>query len=65
MATQIGDPSDRAQRLVGVGKRRVKERVPIHHHHMVEKTAVNWDATEIPGNATNRSVQVKWTNSDP
>ena len=64
MVTQIGDRTEIAQRLVGVGIRRVKEIVPIHHHHMVEKTAVDWDPTALPGNVTIRSVQVKWTNSD-
>ena len=64
MVTQIGDRTEIAQRLVGVGKRLVKERVPIRHHHMVEKTAEDWDPIALPGNATIRSVQVKWTNSD-
>ena len=64
MVIQIGDLTINAQRLVGVENRRVKERVPIHHHHMMEKTAVDWDPTVLPGNATVRSVQVKWTNSN-
>jgi len=54
---QIGDGTVNAQRAVGVDNRRVKERVPIHHHHMVEKTAVDWDPTVLPGNATVRGVQ--------
>jgi len=62
VVTQIGDRTVNAQRLVGVENRRVKERVPIHHHHMMEKTAVHLGPTALPGNATIRSVQVKWTN---
>ena len=61
---QIGDRTVSAQRPVGVGNRRVKERVLIHHHHMMEKTAVDLDPTVLAGNATIKSVQVKWTNSD-
>jgi len=61
---QIGDRTVGAQKLVGVENRRVKERAPIHHHHMVEKTAVDWDPTVLPGNATIRSVQVKWIKSN-
>ena len=64
MVIQIGDRTVSAQRLVGVENRRVKECVPIHHHHMVEKTAVDLDPTVLPGNATIRNVQVKWTNSE-
>ena len=64
MVIQIGDRTVNAQRLVGVETRHVRERAPIHHHHMVEKTAVDWDPIVIPGNATIRSVQVKWTNSE-
>ena len=64
MVIQIGDGTVNAQRAVGVDNRRVKERVPIHHHHMVEKTAVHWDPTVLPGNATVRGVQVKWANSN-
>jgi len=60
---QIGDRTVNVPRLVGVENRRVKERVPIHHHHMMEKTAVDWDPTVLAGNATIRSVQVKWANS--
>ena len=60
----IGDRTASAQNLVGVEYRRVKERVPIHHHHLMEETAVNWGPTVIPGNATIKSVQVKWANSD-
>jgi len=61
---QIGDGTVNAQRLVGAENRRVKERVPIHHHHMVEKTAVHWGGTALPENATIRGVQVKWANSN-
>jgi len=61
---QIGDRTVNAQRLVGVESRHVKERAPIHHRHMVDKTAVDWDPTVIPGNAEIRSVQVKWTNDE-
>jgi len=61
---QLGDSMVGAQRLVGVENRHVKELVPIHHHHMVERTAVDWDETVLPGNATIRNVQVKWTNSE-
>ena len=61
---QIGDRTVSAQRLVGVEKRRVKERAPIHHYHTMEKTAVDWDPTVLPGNVTIRSVQVKWRKSD-
>jgi len=61
---QIGDRTVNAQRLVGVENRRVKERVPIHHHYMVEKTAVHWGPTALQGNATIRGVQVKWENSN-
>ena len=64
MVIQIGDHTVNAQRLVGVENRRVKDRVPIHHHHMMEKTAVDWDPTVLAGNATIRGVQVKWRNSD-
>ena len=60
---QIGDRTVNVPRLVGVENRRVKEHVPIHHHHMMEKTAVDWDPTVLAGNATIRSVQVKWANS--
>ena len=59
VVTQIGDRTVSVQRLVGVENRRVKERVPIHHHHMMERTAVDWDPTLLPGNAIIRSVQVK------
>ena len=64
MVIQIGDRTVTAQRLVGVENRRVKERVPIHRHHMMERTAVDWDPTVPPGNATIRNVQVKQTNSE-
>ena len=64
MVIPIGDRTVSAQNLVGVDNRRVKERVPIHHHHMMEKTAVDWDPTVPPGNATVKSVQVKWANRD-
>ena len=64
MVIQIGDRTVNVQRLVGVENRRVKERVPIHHHHMMEKTAVAWDPTVIPENVAKTSVQVTWTNSD-
>jgi len=60
---QIGDRTVNVPRLVGVENRRVKERVPILHHHTMEKTAVDWDPTVLAGNATIRSVQVKCTNS--
>ena len=58
MVIQIGDRTVNAQRLVGVENRRVKERVPIHHHHMMEKTVVHLGLAVLPGNATIRSVQV-------
>ena len=64
MVIQIGDHTVSARNLVGVENRLVKERVPIHHHHMMEKTAVDWDPTVQPGNATIRSAQVDLTNSD-
>ena len=48
----IGDRTASAQNLVGVEYRRVKERVPIHHHHLMEKTAVDWDPTVLLENAT-------------
>ena len=60
----IGDHTASAQDHVGVEYRRVKERVPIHHHHLMEKTAVDWDPTVLPGNATIRGVLVKWATSD-
>ena len=51
MVIQIGGRTESAQRLVGVENRRVKERAPIHHHHMMEKAVVYWDPTVLPGNA--------------
>ena len=62
VVTQVGDRTASVQRLVGVENRRERERVLIHHHHMMEKTAVDWDPTVLLGNATIRNVQVKWTN---
>ena len=64
MVIQIGDRTGSAQNLVGVENKRVKERVPIHHLHMVEKTAVDWDPTVQPGNATIKRVQVNWTSNE-
>ena len=61
--TQFGDHTETAQKLVVVGCRRDGEHVPIHHLPMVDRTAVYWDATARPGNATISRVQVKWTNS--
>jgi len=34
------------------------EPVPIHHQHMVERTAVNWGQMSLLENATTRTVQV-------
>ena len=34
------------------------ELAPIHHQHMVERTAVNWDQISLPENATTNAVQV-------
>ena len=64
MVIQIGGRTMSAQRLVGVENKRAKELVLIHHHHMMERTAVDWDPTALPGNATIGSVQVKWTKSE-
>ena len=49
------------QRLVEVGFRLEKERVPIHLLLMVERTAVDWDPRAPPGNATIRNAKVKQT----
>ena len=34
------------------------ELAPIHHQHMVERTAVNWGQMSLPENATTTAVQV-------
>ena len=34
------------------------ELAPIHHQHMVERTAVNWGQISLPENATTTAVQV-------
>ena len=47
------------QRLVEVGFRLEKERVPIHLLLMVERTAVDWDPRAPPGNATIRNAKVR------
>ena len=49
-------------KLVEEGCKHEKERVLIHRLPMAERTAVGWDLTTLPGNATIRSVQVTWIN---
>ena len=49
----------RVQRLAEEGCKHEIEHVPIHRHPMVERTAVDWDPTTLPGNATIRDAQVK------
>ena len=63
VVTQLGDHTATAQKLVVVGCKREREHVPIQRLLMVDRTAVGWDATALPGNATISRVQVKWTNS--
>ena len=63
VVTQFGDLTATAQKFVVVGCRREGEHVPIHRLLMVDRTAVGWDATALPGNATISRVQVKWTNT--
>lgn len=63
VVTQIGDYMASAQKLVVVGCRHEIEHAPIHRLLMADRTAVDWDVTALPGNATISRVQVKWTNS--
>ena len=63
VVSQFGDHTATAQKPVMVGCRREREHVPIQRLLMVDRTAVDWDPTALPENATVSRVQVKWTNS--
>ena len=63
VVTQFGAHTATAQKLVVVGCRPERESVPIHRLLMADRTAVDWDPTPLPENATVSRVQVKWTNS--
>ena len=58
VVTQIGNHMASAQKLVVVGCRREQEHVPIHRLQMAEKTAVDWDPTVLPENATINNAKV-------
>ena len=63
VVTQIGDDMASAQKLVVVGSRREQEHVPIHGLQMAEKTAVHWDPTVLPENATINNAKVSEINA--
>ena len=59
VVTQIGDHTTSAQNLVVVGYKREYEHVPIHRLLMLDRTAVEWDPTTPPGNATISNAKVR------
>ena len=62
VVTQIGDYMASAQKLVVVGCRREQEHVPIQRLLLADRTAVDWDPTTPPGNATISNVKVREIN---
>ena len=60
MVTRTGGRTASVQRLVGVGCKRERGHVPIHHQQMEEKAAVDWDPKLPAENAAITSVKVRY-----
>ena len=61
MVIQTGNHTVRVQRLVEVESKHESEPVPIPRLLTVERTAVDWDPTALPGNAIIKNAKVRCT----